>query len=162
MKRNITGTSLVIAFFAALTVSSAPSAQAQECSLAGVAGKWGLTLTGTIILPTGSVPGAAVIEGTVDTAGNIVAATEARNIGGGFANETLTGSWTVNPNCTGTLTVKAYESGVLVRTSVVAIVFDLNETEVRMVQESLTLPDGTTLPVVITLHGRKMFPSNEQ
>lgn len=83
-----------------------------------------------------------------------------RNVGGGFANETLTGSWTVNSDCTATLTVYIYESGVLVRTSVLAGVFVDNSSKIRAVQESLALPDGTTIPVVITVEGIRLFPKN--
>jgi len=135
------------------------------CSTETVAGNWGVTLTGTLILPTGLVPAAGVARGTFDAQGNITSgATEARNVGGGFANETLSGSWVVKPDCTGTLTIYAYESGTLVRTSVLAIVFVDNLNEVFMVQDSLTLPDGTTLPVVITADGKRVFPqsSNQQ
>jgi hypothetical protein len=123
--------------------------------LATVAGSWAATLTGTIILPTGAVPAAAVLRFNIDAMGNS-SGTEARNVGGGFANETLKGTATVKPNCTGTATVQFFESGVLVRTSVVALVFDNLSTHVRMVQKSLTLPDGTKVPVVITLEGEKL------
>src|SRR3974390_2263786 len=128
------------------------------CSTESVAGNWGVTLNGSLILPTGLVPAAGVARGTFDAQGNITSgATEARNVGGGFGNETLTGSWVVKPDCTGTLTIYAYESGTLVRTSVLAIVFVDNLNEVLMVQDSLTLPDGTTLPVVITAEGKRVF-----
>ena len=117
------------------------------CSTESVAGNWGVTLNGSLILPTGLVPAAGVARGTFDAQGNITpGATEARNVGGGFANETLTGSWVVNPDCTGTLTIYAYESGTLVRTSVLAIVFVNNLNEVFMVQDSLTLAISMTLP----------------
>jgi hypothetical protein len=86
--------------------------------------------------------------------GNITG-TEARNVGGGYADETLTGNWTVNPDCTGTATASIYQSGQLVRVSVLSIVFDENSREVRMVQKSLTLPDGSQLPVVVTAEGKK-------
>lgn len=131
------------------------------CSTEIVAGNWGVTLNGTLILPTSLVPAAGVARGSFDVHGNITAgATEARNVGGGFANETLTGSWVVNSDCTGTLTIHAYESGTLVRTSVLSIVFVDNLNEVRMVQESLTLPDGTAVPAVITAEGRRVFPQS--
>jgi hypothetical protein len=131
------------------------------CSTESVAGNWGVTLNGSLILPTGLVPAAGVARGTFDAQGNITSgATEARNVGGGFGNETLTGSWVVKPDCTGTLTIYAYESGTLVRTSVLAIVFVDNLNEVLMVQDSLTLPDGTTLPVVITAEAKRIFPLN--
>lgn len=85
---------------------------------------------------------------------------EARSVGGGFANETITGSWTVNSDCTGTLTAYVYESSVLTRTSVASLVVVDNMREIRMVQQSLTLPGGATLQVVITLDGKRLFPQN--
>ena len=162
MKRNIASTLLVITFLATMLLSMAPSAQAQQCSMAGVAGKYGFTLTGTLLLPTGPVPAAAVGTATLKADGTI-SGTEARNVGGGFANETFTGTFTVNPDCTGTSTVKFFdESGALVRTSVISLVFDDSMRELRVVQQSLTLPDGTNVPVVITAKARKMFPSHQQ
>lgn len=86
--------------------------------------------------------------------------TEARNVGGGFANETLRGTFAVNPDCTGTATVQFLESGNLVRTSVIATVWDDNANELRFVQESLVLPDGTNVPVVVTGEARKISPSS--
>ena len=158
MKRNIARTTLLIAV-AALCLSLAPAAQAaQKCSLAKAAGTWGFTLTGTLFVPN-PVPGAAVGRFSADAAGNI-SGTEARNVGGGFAYETIIGSWTVNSDCTANVTVNIYESGVLVRTSVLAAVFVDNSSKLRAVQESLTLPDGTNIPIVITLDGNKLFPDD--
>lgn len=126
------------------------------CSTETVAGNWGFTLTGTAVLPSpiGPVPVAAIGRVAADERGNL-SGTEARSVGGGYADETAAGNWTVNPDCTGTLQVNLYESGQLVRTSVTTIAFDHNSEEFRMVQKSLTLPDGTQLPVIITLEGRK-------
>ena len=158
MKRHIARTTLAIIFVVTLCMALVPAVQAADhCSNAKAAGNWGLTLTGTLLLPTGPVPGAAVGRVRIDADGN-VSGTEARNVGGGFANETLTGSLTVNSDCTATLTANVYESGVLVRTVVLAAVFVDDSNKVRMVQESLTLPDGTPIPVVITVEGNKLFP----
>ena len=158
MKRKVARTTLLIAV-AALCLSLAPAAQAaQQCSLAKAAGTWGVTLTGTLFVPN-PVPGGAVGRLTMDAAGN-VSGTEARNVGGGFANETITGSWTVNSDCTGTLTANVYESGVLVRASVFAFVLVDNLSKIRGVQESLTLPDNTPIPAVITVDGNMLFPDD--
>jgi hypothetical protein len=98
-----------------------------------------ILLTSLPFLPTEvfSVPGAAVATLNIDAAGNI-SGTEARNVDGSFANETITGTWTVNPDCTGTVTAKIYQSGQLVRTSVLSVVLDDDLREVRMVQQSFT------------------------
>jgi hypothetical protein len=156
MKRKFARTTIVTSV-AAICLGMAPAVHAAEkCSNAKAAGNWGLILTGTLLPPTGPVPGAAVARARIDAAGNVIG-TEARNVGGGFANETITGSWNVNSDCTATLTVNIFESGVLVRTSVLAVVFVDNSRKALMVQESLTLPDGTPIPVVITVEGNKLF-----
>jgi uncharacterized protein YcfJ len=154
MKSKLTRTNIGVIALVVLMASFAPAAYAANCSTATVAGNWAFTLTGTLILPTGAVPVAAVARATADNDGNLTG-TESRSVGGGYADETVAGNWTVNSDCTGTLTVNIYESGQLVRISVVTMVFDDNSKEARMVQKSLTLPDGQQLPVVITLEARK-------
>lgn len=157
MKRNIGPTTVVISFLAVFVLGNITTVQAQgQCSLATVAGHYGGTLTGTLILPTGGVPAAAVFTLNISTAGDI-SGTEARNVGGGFANETLQGALTVNSNCTGTASFNVFESGVLVRKTVFSLVFDDNSTELRAVEQSLVLePSGTPVPAVITADAKKL------
>ena len=153
MESKFTSTRMVTVALAVLMASFAPAAYADKCSTETVAGDWVLTLTGTIV--PGGVAVGAIARGTWDESGNITNGTEARNVGGGYADETVTGNWTVSPDCTGTLNANIYESGVLVRVSVVSITFDDDSAEFRGVQKSLTLPDGTNVPVVITLEGHR-------
>ena len=143
-----------------LLTSVAPKVQAAQCSLAGVSGKYGFTLTGTVILPTGAAAIAAVGEATVDGKGSVTG-TEARSVGGEYADETMQGTLTVKADCTGSMTLNFYEAGQLVRTSILSLVFDNNQREVRMVQKSLQLPNGEFLPVVITVEGKKTFSEDE-
>src|ERR1700719_2016583 len=77
------------------------------CSRATAAGTYGFTTTGTLILPTGPSPLAAV--GLVPFAlnGNATA-TQDRSVGGVFAHETLTGTFTVNRDCTISLVANVY------------------------------------------------------
>ena len=170
MKRIFAVTALAVLFVltGASVVGKRPTKQARAtvhadegatCSLATVAGKYGFTLAGTLLLPTGPVPGGAVGRVTLDAQGN-VAGTEARNVGGSFANETFAGTETLSPNCTATSTLKFFESGQLVRTSVITLVWDDNLNEFRFVQQSLTLPDGTNVPVVVTGDGRRINPTS--
>jgi|SRR5689334_8505908 hypothetical protein len=147
------------AIFLAALARITPAAQAAQCSQAGSAGDYGFTISGFVILPTGAVPLAAVGKATIDAVGNATG-TEARSVGGGYADETFTGTFAVNADCTGTATLKFYEGGQLVRTSVLATVTDSNGREIRMVQKSLQLPNGAFLPVVITVEVRRMS-SNE-
>jgi hypothetical protein len=154
MKRSTILTTMSFLALFVLLAGLTPPAQAANCSTATVSGNWGATLTGTLILPTGPVPIAAVLRAEVDVDGNF-AGTEARSVGGGYADETLAGKWTVNPDCTGTVIASFFEDEKLVRTSALAVVFDENSKQFRMVQKSLTLPDSTQLPVVITAEGKK-------
>jgi len=151
-----------ISFFLGITllVLFASHAQATQCSLNGTAGKYGFTLTGAVITQAGAIPIAAVGRANLDASGNATGS-ESRSVGGGFADETFTGSYTVNADCTGTATLQFFESGQLVRTSILSIVFDNNEKEIRMVQKSLQLPNGVFLPVVITVEARKLFTEDD-
>ena len=170
MKRTLIVITLAVLFVltGASIVSNRPVKQASAtvhadegtaCSLATVAGKYGFTLNGTLILPTGPVPIAAVGRATLTAQGN-VSGTEARNAGGSFANETLTATFTVNPDCTGAATIMAFESGQLVRTAVVSLVWDDNSNELRQVSQSVTLPNGANLPAVLTVEARKIGPNS--
>jgi hypothetical protein len=160
MKWKMTRTVTVISFFVTTFLNTTP-AHAQRCSTAGVAGDYGFTIAGTLLSPAGAVQVAGVGKASLSANGGF-SGTEARSVGGGFANETLNGTFTVNADCTGTLTAEVFESGQLVRTSSFSIVFDNNEKELRAVQSSLKLPDGTIVPAVITVEGKKTFSSDQQ
>ena len=164
MKYKNTLNLLASLLFVIVALSAAPAAQGHDrCSTAKAAGDWGFTLTGTLFLQVpnapagtlGPVPGAAIGRLSVDADGKI-SGTEARNVGGFFANETISGSWTVNSDCTANIVAKIYLNGTLVRISALSAVFVNNSTKIRAVQESLTNPDGSTVPVVITLDGNKL------
>ena len=131
-------------------------AQAHECTALGAAGKYGFTLTGVLITSTGAVPAAATGKATVDISGHVTGS-ESRSVGGGYAEETLSGTLTVNADCTGVMTLEFFEDGTLARTSVLSVVFVNNQSELQMVQKSLTLPNGATVPVVITANAKKQF-----
>jgi len=141
-----------------LTMAMAPAvAHGHECSMARAAGTYGFTLTGVLITSTGAVPAAAVGRAVVDVNGHVTG-TEARSVGGGYADETLSGILTLNDDCTGSMTLNFYEDGQLARTSVLSVVFVSHQTELQMVQKSLTLPDGTVVPIVITANAKKQSP----
>jgi hypothetical protein len=155
MKRKIARTSLAVHSFAVL-LTLMPAAHASTCTMASVAGNWGYTYTGVLILPSGPVPVAAVGRFTADVSGNI-SGTQTRTLAGATAHEVIKGSNTVNSDCTATATIGVYDqSGNLLRTGVIAAVYVNNGREVREIFESLTLTDGTSLPVVITAEANKI------
>lgn len=155
MRRNLARPMLALLSFALPVASLMSAAHASTCTMASIAGNWGYTYTGTLLLSSGPVPVAAVGRYSVDLNGNI-SGTQTRTVAGDTAQELIKGSETVNSDCTGTATIGVYDqSGNLLRTGVLAGVYVNNGKEVHDIFESLVLPDGTQLPVVITAEGKK-------
>lgn len=162
MNLKMVRTTFGIIFIATL-ISLTPAAQAhnRSCSQAGVAGDWGYTYTGTIVLPTGAIPAAAVGSFSLDAQGNI-SGTQTRSVAGSTAEETIKGTGTVNHDCTATYKVDVYDgAGNLLRTAVLAGVFVDKERELRAIFASLVLPNGASLPPVITINAKKTFYEGE-
>jgi hypothetical protein len=145
---------LLITLFALIVVSATYASDARNCSTAAVAGKFGFTTTGTI---PALGPVAATGLFTQDRSGNITG-TQTRSLNGDIADETFTGTATVNPDCTGTDTIQVFQSGVMVRTTTLHVVYDDDGREARAIFTSLVLPDGTSLPSIITIEARRIFP----
>lgn len=146
MKRKMAGTTLGIIFFAAL-VALTPAVQAHGCSMSDVAGNYGHTSTGTIVTPpVGAF--ATVGHVTFGPTGTLSGA-QTTSIAGNFFDETVSGTYTVNPDCTGTATVNIYHGTTLARTTSLNLVWDDNQKEAR----AIFLTAGT----VITINARKIF-----
>jgi len=118
------------------------------CSTASVAGRFGFTTTGSIPA-VGPVAATGIF--TQDASGNITG-TQTRSLNGSVADETFTGTATVNSDCTGTDTVQVFQDGSLVRTTTLQVVYDDNGREARAIFTSLVLqPSGVSLPNIITI-----------
>lgn len=152
MQRQITYTMLVLLFVGALSIG----AQAGSCSLASAAGQWGFSYTGAALTPSGAIPIVAAGRYSQEPSGDM-SGTEVRNLAGSPANEVIKGKFTVKSNCTTELVANVYENGELVRTSVIDGVLLANSSKLRAIFRSVVLPDGTNLPVVITIEGEKLF-----
>jgi len=129
--------------------------QVGRCSNVGQAGSWAYTYIGTIFTPGGPVPAASVGHFSQDAAGNI-AGSQARSVAGSSGVEDIEGSVAVNQDCTATATINVLVAGVLQRTAVLALVYDTNKNHARMIFQSLKLPDGTNVPVVITIDANRV------
>jgi len=142
----------------ALFLSTAATVQAEgrHCSAALDVGKWAYSYSGSLILPTGPVPAAAVGHFFIDISGNF-SGTQTRTVGGVTAVESISGNSTISPDCTGATNVNVYVNGVLQRSAVLALVYDKDQKHFNGIFLSLTLPDGTNIPVVITLEGNQIF-----
>jgi hypothetical protein len=129
-----------------------PGVQA-ACTKASVAGKFGFTTSGTIPA-LGAVAATGVFS--QNASGSIVGS-QTRSLNGDIADETFTGTATVNPDCTGTDTIQVFQDGSPVRTSTLHVVYDDNGREARAIFTSLVLENGATLPSILTIEARKMF-----
>jgi len=128
-------------------------AEASHCSTAATAGKWAYTYTGTIFTQNGPLLAASVGHYVLDAAGNLTGS-QARSVAGSSGIEDISGTVSVNKDCTGTATVKVFVNGQL------AVALDNNMNHARAIFQSLTLPDDTNVPVVITLDETRVFPRN--
>ncbi len=160
MKPKITGMIMAACWALVLSLTSAPlQAQASHCSTARAAGKWAYTYTGTIFTPNGPLPAASVGHYTEDASGNLTGS-QARSVAGSSGTEDITGTVSVDRDCTATATIRVYVNGQLQRTAVLAVVFDKNMNHGRGIFQSLVLPDGTNVPVVLTSDNSRMFPKD--
>ena len=140
MKR-LTWISTIIFLGVATTGSLAPAVLAHGCAMSDVAGTYGYTSTGTIVTPA---VGAFLAVGriTFSSTGTITGK-QTTSVAGNFFDETVSGTYTVNPDCTGTATANVYHGSTLVRTTNLNIVWVDDQKEVR----AIFLTAGTAISV---------------
>ena len=145
----------VLAMAALLLFSVAPRVHA-ACTSATAAGTFGFTTTGTLILPSGPVPVGAVGLITFQLNGD-VSGSQDRSVGGIFAHETITGTLTVNRDCTISLLANVFDSsGNLVRTSMIDGVLVNNGKQLRAIFETVVLANGVSLGSVLTVDANRV------
>ena len=154
---------LVLVGAVALTASAgtrhAAAPPAPACSIAGVAGAWGDNFDGTSqngALATFAGAGRNVVDGQGTVSGT---ETSSQAFGGnGGTAVTMTGTVSVNPDCTGTLTLSNQQSNTVIRTEVWAVVYVDNETAMRATLTSLTYNTFNVSNISATLNADKLFP----
>jgi hypothetical protein len=155
MNHKIPTTVLTLIIAVGLIVGIAPLAYAGgPCSLARAAaeGNWSFTDNGTVI---GVGPRTAVGVFTLDGNGNLLNGKATSSLDGVVESETFSGTYTANPDCTGSFDVKIYSGGSELFEVTIFASFDDNLKQVRGVFTSVVTPNGTALPTVINLEGRK-------
>jgi len=153
MKYNFARTGLAFVFAVTLVMSAAAPAHAGgPCSLSRAAGTWGFTDSGTVV---GVGPRLAVGILTLDSAGNVLNGAATSSLNGAIASETFSGTYTVNPDCTGTINVTIYSGGVELFVINGNSVFDSDMRHLRAIFTSVVEPNGTSLATVIGLDGHK-------
>ena len=118
MKRAAAPTTLALVFTALCVLGNAPGAQAGEhraCSNASLQGSFGFTSTGTLVAfpPPVAGPFAEIGRQTFDGRSNTDAiATLSAN--GNIVRVTVQGTYVVNPDCTGAMTLYVLPLGATV------------------------------------------------
>jgi hypothetical protein len=153
---KINSTRRVLILGATFLSALAPLQAKTACSPGGTAGNWAYTYTGTIFTQNGPLPIASVGHYHQDASGN-VAGSQARSVGGEPGVEEISGLVSVNQDCTASATIDVLVNRQLQRTTTLALVYDSNQNHVRMIFQTVTLPSGVTLPVVITIDGNRLF-----
>ncbi len=74
--------------------------------------------------------------------------------------EDISGTVSVNNDCTASATIEVLVNGQLQRTAALALVYDSSGNHMRGIFQSLKLPDGTNIPVVITIDGNRVTSRN--
>ena len=152
MKKTIGRT--ILGLGAVLAVILAPALAQAGCSNASAAGHWAYTYSGTIFTPSGPLPAASVGHFRQDISGN-VSGSQSRTVAGQSGSEDISGTISVNSDCTASATINVFVNGQLLRTAALALVYDSSGNHVRALFQSLTLPDGTNIPVVLTIDGNR-------
>jgi len=150
MKRTIMRAAF-ITIFCATFLSLVPANAAAPCSLSLAAGSWAFTDSGTVI---GIGPRIAVGTFTLDSAGNVLKGVATASFNGLIENETFSGTYTVDADCNGTISVNVAESDGDQLLVTVNIAFDNNMKHMRGIFTSIEA-GGTSIPSVISLDANK-------
>ena len=154
---------LALAWSAEAWSAEAGSARVQyrnHCSAATLKGAWGYIETGSVIAPSptgGTMVVTAAAVGLYEfyLSGNFEGEQDSSQ-NGAVGHDTKQGTYVINPNCTGTLTLTAFRDGVPQRLSVWAfvIVGEDDRPEMKAMMTSLSLPNGTPLSPIMTMTAR--------
>src|SRR5579863_3121335 len=149
MKRSTIAKTFAIAAAAALAVAIAPTANAADkgCSNASITGTFAYTTTGSVVKPGGAPVGPEVEVGTQTFDGNGGTSGSAMLVDatGVLHQLTFTGTYTVNPDCTGTFALLVAPFGATVRRFFV-------------IDDNLNGFQAIALGAPITGIGRRQFP----
>src|SRR5260370_41522009 len=157
MKRTTTANTFAIAFATVVSLGIAPQAQGDDkgCSNDHLTGTIGISATGSIVAPPPIAgPFANVGTQTFDGKGGTTGtATVSQN--GNILKVTITGTYTVNPDCTGSITLNlSSQNPPLSLKTHAFFVIDDSGAEVRAIQT-----DPGAVPTVI---GRGDGPANKR
>jgi hypothetical protein len=150
----------VVTVTASAATRRSAAAPSPSCSIASVAGAWGQNFDGSTnqgVVEQFAGAGRIAIDGQGNVSGT---ETSVPWFGGPSSVLTVTGTLSMNADCTGTLTLNLSEqSGALQRKEVWAVVYVANQTAMRGALAAMTNAGGFPVSnASATLNADKVFP----
>ena len=149
---TLCGLATILVTLPILITPPAARAEGSSCSLSRAAATWTFTDSGTVI---GIGPRAALGKFTLTAAGSLLNGVATSSLAGAIAEETFYGTYTVNSDCTGTMSGQIFSGGTEIFTITLNIVFDRKMEHLHGLFTSVVTSGGASLPTVIALDGRR-------
>jgi hypothetical protein len=146
------GLLIILATLLILSMAAAAQAEGPSCSLSRAAANWTITDSGTVI---GIGPRAALGRFTLTAAGSLLNGVATSSLNGVIAEETFYGTYTVNPDCTGTISVEIFSGANELFAVTLNVIFDRKMEHMRGLFTSVVTPGGAPLPTVIAADARR-------
>jgi len=137
---------------AILGIPAAAKAGESSCSLSRAAATWTFTDSGTVI---GVGPRVAFGKFTLNASGNLLNGVATSSLNGVIADETFHGTYTVNSDCTGTISIEIFSGDTELFAVSVGVLFDDRMQRVNGIFTSVVTPGGASLPTAIAVEGRR-------
>jgi hypothetical protein len=149
--RNLAHRGLPI-IVAILGIPAAAQAEESSCSLSRAAATWTFTDSGTVI---GVGPRVAFGKFTLNASGNLLNGVATSSLNGVIAVETFNGTYTVNSDCTGTISIEIFAGDTELFAVSADVLFDDRMHRLNGIFTSIVTPSGVSLPSAIAVEGRR-------
>lgn len=137
---------------AILGIPAAAQAEESSCSLHRAAATWNFTDSGTVI---GVGPRVAFGKFTLTADGRLLNGVATSSLNGVIAEETFYGTYTVNPDCSGTISIEIFSGDTELLAVSVNILFGDRMQRVNGIFTSVMTPGGVSLSTAIAVEGRR-------
>ena len=143
------GLPLIVAI---LGIPAAAQADESSCSLSRAAATWTFTDSGTVI---GVGPRVAFGKFTLNASGKLENGVATSSLNGVIADETFYGTYTVNSDCTGTISIAVFSGGTELFAVSADMLFDDRMHRLNGIFTSIVTPGGVSLPSAIAVEARR-------
>ena len=155
MNRTSASAQLVIACATGLIVCMVvpPALAGASCSYSRAAADWIFTDNGMVV---GIGPRVAFGKFKLNAAGDLLNGVATSSLNGTVADETFHGTYTLNPDCTGTLSIQIFSAATELFAVTLNIIFDEKMEHMNGIFTSVVPPgSATSLPTVIATEARR-------